>query len=229
MRVEPIAWTMIHSQNSVMPELGFSNNWFLEGDKDCDVLPEFAGRNCYQSFNKPNPERQTNEDYLKHILSVKHESVLEHSSVTLFADEISRNLLIELERHRHISLSVLSTRYVSESMFGNVIHPSVPAEYTDQIRDLDSASRQLYRDIYDGLRNTGHPVKKAREAARSVLLGSSETKIIVTANLRAWRYVINLRNSPDADVEIEMFAQEVLKIMKMVAPNSFQDMEIVNA
>src|SRR5690606_39417836 len=64
---------------------------------------------CYRSFNRPNPKTATNEGYLNHILEVGHESVLEHSSATFYI-EASRSVLTELERHRHLSFSVVSQR-----------------------------------------------------------------------------------------------------------------------
>ena len=36
------------------------------------ALAEFAGRACYQSWDKPNPATATNEGYLRHILEVGH-------------------------------------------------------------------------------------------------------------------------------------------------------------
>ena len=46
------------------------------------ALAEFAGRACYQSWDKPNPATATNRGYLRHILEVGHLSVLEHGTVT---------------------------------------------------------------------------------------------------------------------------------------------------
>ena len=36
------------------------------------ALAEFAGRACYQSWDKPNPATATNAGYLRHILEVGH-------------------------------------------------------------------------------------------------------------------------------------------------------------
>ena len=83
-------------------ELIASTNVFLDAieevgpthDAGChvaDFLAEFAGRNCYQSFDRPNPATRKNADYLKHILDVGHESVLEHASATFYI-EASRSV-----------------------------------------------------------------------------------------------------------------------------------------
>lgn len=78
------------------------------------ALAEFAGRACYQSWSKPNPATATNATYLRHILEVGHLSVLEHGTVTFYITGVSRSFTHELVRHRHLSYSQLSQRYVPE-------------------------------------------------------------------------------------------------------------------
>jgi thymidylate synthase (FAD) len=48
--------------------------------------------------------------------------------------------------------------------------------------------------------------------------------MIVTGNMRAWREVIEKRNSPAADQEIRELAEQLLAMLRSVAPNTFQDM-----
>ena len=86
-------------------------------------------------------------------------------------------------------------------------------------------SRTAYSTIYDVLVQQGVSRKEARGAARSVLPNMTETEIIVTGNLRAWREFLDKRLSEGADLEIRELAQEILKQLKEVAPNTFQDME----
>lgn len=231
MRVVPIAHSVITPSGwELFNDLGFdpynepNANPFLIANSDPDIIGEFAGRACYESYPKPNPQTARNEDYLAHILEIEHESVLEHSTITLYVSGVSRNLLLELERHRHLSFSVISTRYVAPNKMGVSVHPNTPEEYREAVLMHDRAGRILADKIYVGSRAHGLEIKEAREVARQVLGGNTETKFVVTGNLRAWRYVINLRNHPKADKEIQVFAAEVLKQMKMVAPNSFQDM-----
>jgi thymidylate synthase (FAD) len=88
-----------------------------------DELGEFAGRNCYQAWGRPNPATADNKGYLQNILEQGHESVLEHASVTVAVKGVSTALLGQLTRHRHLSFSVLSKRYVDESGSKSVVHP----------------------------------------------------------------------------------------------------------
>ena len=87
--------------------------WSTDADGG-EALVEFAGRACYQSWDKPNPRTATNAGYLRHILEVGHLSLLEHANVTFYITGISRSCTHELIRHRHFSYSQLSQRFVPE-------------------------------------------------------------------------------------------------------------------
>lgn len=233
MRIVPIASTLIRPEGwDLFAELGFNPYQVPERVKmdgniyaeDGDILAEFAGRNCYQSFSKPNPATASNQGYLHNtVCELEHESILEHSNVTFYVSGVSRNLLLELERHRHISFSVISTRYVNPNKMGLVIHPNTPDEYKEDIIQHDNRGRMLAERIYTGSRARGLDTKQAREVARQVLGGNTESIIVVTGNLRAWRYIINLRWHPKADKEISDLAEGILRELKNIAPNSVQD------
>lgn len=235
MRVVPIASTVIRPEGwNLFQELGFDPysepeaNPFEIASSDMEILPEFAGRTCYQSFPKPNPATATNKAYLANTVDEQeHESILEHSSVSFYVSGVSRNLLLELERHRHLSFSVISTRYVSPDKMGFALHPNTPEGeggiIEDTLEEYCLHSKKLAASLYDYCRKQGMEVKQAREVARQVLPGNLETKFVVTGNLRAWRYVIRLRWHPKADKEIQNFAAEVLRHLKNIAPNSVQN------
>jgi thymidylate synthase (FAD) len=71
-----------------------------------------------------------------------------------------------------------------------------------------------------------HRRKMAREAARSVLPNATETKIVVTANARAWRTMLELRSSEGAELEIRRMAVASLRLLQAEAPGFFSDFEI---
>ena len=71
-----------------------------------------------------------------------------------------------------------------------------------------------------------HRRKMAREAARGVLPNSTETKIVVTGNARAWRTMLELRTSEGAELEIRRLAVMVLRVLREEAPGFFSDFEI---
>lgn len=239
MKVELIAHTRVDRDQ--LKSLGYEPHdtythygWIEEPIFDVsssDELAEFAGRNCYRSFDRPNPKTRENKDYLAHILEVGHESVLEHASATFYI-EASRSVLTELERHRHLSFSVVSQRYVDPTELGYHWPPALMGldpeseeyeEARDILLDAETAANNLYDDLYGVLTKAGLPRKKAREAARAVLPNMTSSPMVVTGNHRAWRYVIKARWHEAADAEIRELAGELLRQLREIAPATYQD------
>ena len=211
--------------------------WFTVHDPDSiygdlDQIPEFAGRECYQSFNNPRPGG--NAAYLKRILSEGHGSVLEHASVGFRITGVSRNLTHELIRHKAgTAISELSQRYVDLSEIGFVVPPllvNCPTQAGRLALAFDNALTE-YKHIIDTFEQvesnkTTLARKRIREAARAVLPGATETRIVYTANLRAWRNILEQRGNIHADLEIRRLAVILCQELKQIAPNVFQDFEI---
>lgn len=200
-----------------------------EGVTHNDLLAEFAGRSCYQAFHKPNPATEANEDYIANIIRQGHESVLEHATATFYIEGVSRALTHELIRHRHLSYSQVSQRFVNEAEADIVLPPAVEGDEvaTDILRDVDAFTKEAYTALVEHLQDTvGLPRKQAREAARAALPNMTETKIVVTGNMRAWRGVIGLRIDPSADAEIQEVSQMILDELREVAPASFADFDV---
>jgi thymidylate synthase (FAD) len=226
-RVFLVAHSVIH------PEGMLAAGWVKQIEQkayaveDADVLAEFAGRLCYQSWDRPNPATRSNREYLANIITQQHFSVMEHASFSFYVDGVSRALSHELVRHRHLSFSQLSQRYVDESQVTFVERPEVTrasAATGLPLAQLATDILAAYRKIYESLIERGLSRKEARQAARWVLPNATETRFIVTGNVRAWRDVIAKRNHPAADAEIRELARELLRQLKDVAPNSFRDM-----
>jgi len=210
--------------------------WTTDTEVGGERLAEMAGRLCYMSFGKG---RKTNQEYLGHILEVAHGSVLEHATWSFVISGVSRSFTHELVRHRAgFAYSQLSQRYVDESDAEYVVPDSI-ADDPDLHRIWTEAVAQAhdaYVKLVDGLAEkfADHPDrtmrrKMARQAARSVLPNATETKIFVTANARALRHFVELRGSPDADVEIRAVAVQMLQILRERAPNLFGDFSIAAA
>jgi len=225
-QVKLIAWTHFEAPEDVP--------WSTDAEGG-QALAEFAGRACYQSWNKPNPATATNAGYLSHILDVGHLSVLEHGTVTFYLTGVSRSFTHELIRHRHFSYSQLSQRYVPERNAA-LVEPDVIAEDPElhkRFVEAGEAAVRAYTELLAGLEQRFADVpnatlrrKQARQAARAVLPNATETRIVVTGNYRAWRHFIAMRATEHADVEIRELAVECLRQLKSVAPNVFADFTI---
>jgi thymidylate synthase (FAD) len=222
----------------VVAQTRFSAPADIPWDTDAEggqALAEFAGRACYQAWEKVNPATATNEGYLRHVLEVGHLAVLEHASVTMYLTGLSRSLAHELTRHRHFSCSQLSQRYVPQGD-ATFVEPAIiaedPALHEEFLAAADAAldaHRRLLGALatgLDGVPNATLRRKQALQAANSVLPTATETRMVVTGNYRAWRHFIAMRASEHADVEIRRLALACLRELQRVAPNVFRDFRI---
>ena len=208
-------------------------NWIGEST-DGERLAEFAGRLCYMS--QRNPASRSTRDYLENIKKQGHGSVLEHATYSLLLEGVSRSLTHELVRHRAgFAYSQLSQRYVDESEASFVVPPAVAGDeelesaWRAQVESAQSTYVALVGQLmerYSWVPDKVHRRKMAREAARAVLPNATETKIVVTANARAWRTMLELRSSEGAELEIRRLAVAVLRLLQEEAPGFFSDFEI---
>ena len=204
---------------------------------DGERLAEFAGRLCYMSQHNP-AKRQTRE-YLENIKKQGHGSVLEHANYSILLEGVSRSLTHELVRHRAgFAYSQLSQRYVDESEASFVVPPAIVGDEALESawRTQVESAQAVYVDLvaqlmerYGWVADKVHRRKMAREAARAVLPNATETKIVVTANARAWRTMLELRSSEGAEMEIRRMAVAVLRLLQHEAPGFFSDFEIYQA
>jgi len=186
--------------------------------RGAEKLLETAGRTSYLSFDEQG--RSTEKEFIRSLIRNGHYSVLEHAYATFRVSGVSRALTHQLVRHRLCTFTQQSQRYVDESGFGYVEPDSIrqnPDTHAIFARFMEEAKK-----AYSELQRSG--VKN--EDARFVLPNAVESQIVVTANLREWRYIVELRGSPDAQWEIRNVSMEILKILKKHAPTVFEDLEI---
>jgi thymidylate synthase (FAD) len=208
-------------------------NWLGEST-DGERLAEFAGRLCYMS--QRNPANRTTRDYLENIKRQGHGSVLEHVNYSVLVEGVSRSLTHELVRHRAgWAYSQLSQRYVDESVADFVMPPAIIGDeslertWREQVESAQRTYVALVDELmqrYSWVADKVHRRKMAREAARAVLPNATETKIVATGNVRAWRTMLELRSSEGAELEIRRFAILALRLMQAEAPAMFSDFEI---
>ena len=210
---------------------------WLGESTDGERLAEFAGRLCYMS--QKNPANRVTREYLENINKQGHGSVLEHANYSLLLEGVSRSLTHELVRHRAgFAYSQLSQRYVDESEANFVMPPAIigdealEAAWTAQVDAEQKSYVGLVEQLmtrYAWVSDKVHRRKMAREAARGVLPNSTETKIVVTGNARAWRTMLELRSSEGAEFEIRRCAIIIIRILQAEALAFFSDFEIYAA
>lgn len=183
-----------------------------------EKLVAAAARLCYS--NKEVAEIMDNftdekiEEFIDKLVSLGHESPLEHVSFTFGIEGISRACSHQLVRHRIASYSQKSQRYVDEYSFDYVIPPEIEnsiykSEYERMMFTI--------QDFYNDLRAMG----LEPEDARMVLPNACCTSIIVTMNVRTLLNFFKHRDCNRAQWEIRAVAREMMKICKNIAPRLF--------
>lgn len=160
------------------------------------------------------------EKFVAMLVRVGHYSVLEHANATFRIRGGSRAFTHQLVRHRMASFTQQSQRYVSEDHFRVVEPPSIRKH--PEAHTLFSETMEKTREAYHRLQKLGI----RNEDARFVLPSAIESEIVITADFREWRHIMELRGVSKAQWEIRRIALEILKILKEKAPAVFLDFKI---
>lgn len=209
----------------------------------CEKIAAAAAKLCYSSSGIEDildglTEEKT-ESFLKKLSDLGHESPIEHVSFTFGIEGVSRSLLAQITRHRIASYSVKSQRYVREGDFAYVVPPEIAAdedalglfeetmrrdqEAYDQLVEIlsNKKTKQLIAEGMSEKAARSAASKLANEDARFVLPNACETKMIVTMNARSLMNFFHHRCCSRAQWEIRALADEMLKLVREVAPTLF--------
>lgn len=171
-------------------------------------------------------------EFIDRLMSLGHESPIEHVTFTFGIEGISRACSLQLVRHRIASYSQKSQRYVNETQFEYVIPEAMEADPVTEI--IYKETMQIIQERYDALRDIlitryvkdgmdkKDAEKKANEDARMVLPNACCTSIIVTMNVRSLFNFFKHRCCNRAQWEIREVADEMYKLCYAVAPNIFK-------
>ena len=196
-------------------------------------LIEAAGRVCYKSEEKITDTSFV--DFLERIVRKGHESVLEHSMLTV-RFICDRGVSHELVRHRLASFSQESTRYCNYGGDGvTFIQPSFlkKKSYFAKLTELVGEDENAYR-AHDAWYSAMQIAEKqylrminmfgcSPQEARSVLPNSTKTEVVMTANLREWRHILKLRTSKAAHPQMRELMCPLLEDLKAGIPVIFDD------
>ena len=195
---------------------------------DPEALTALGARLCYAGGDIDRLlsiiETRDQKAFVEKIMSMGHESVLEHVSFTFLIEGVSRVLLAQLTRHRIASFSVQSQRYVSyASGFGYIVPPAIRKLGEEAVQEYESQMAQM-QSWYEGWqKKLGDAGEKSNEDARFVLPNACETRILMTMNARELRHFFALRMCSRAQWEIRRMAQSMFEQCCRVAPAMFRD------
>lgn len=169
---------------------------------------EIAGRVCYQSEPKGDPEK-----FIRMIIKRGHESVLEHGSLT-FKLRTNRAIANEIVRHRLASYSQESTRYVKYDDIEFIPGDRLGGSYAE---DMMTRIEEAYIFLI------GQEFKA--EEARDILPNATATTLVMTMNFRELRHFLKLRLDKAAHPQIRELAGMILEILKEKYPVFVEDIE----
>lgn len=236
-----IAETCVHASEmeAALAHLGV-NNWTTDAANDAALLTEFAGKSCYMSFdtalnkNLTKVGTRNNADYIRQgILDQHHGSVLEHATVTFFIVDVSRVVTHELIRHRAgTAFSQTSGRYVRTDELSFYLPKDIAAskKATSRFRIFIDMMEAAAHDLVETLEVDSQPfsVKKRITSAIRRLIGNGQANnIVVTANHRAWRHMIELRTDPSAEEEIRVVFASISQQLRAAFPEIYADATVV--
>jgi len=194
---------------------------------------EKAGRTCYQSKKKISKE--TAKEFIRKRLRDGHESVIEHSNMTVQFNNISRGFTHEQVRHRLTAISQESTRYVDyyakKGEGANLekfqLKCIVPPHQNENKKVKLEDGRKMsaiemfaeYEKFYRALRRAGW----LPEDARQFLPIGIKSQIVISANFREWRHIFKMRTFKYAHWEIRTVMCNLLEFIQPILSPVFDD------
>jgi thymidylate synthase (FAD) len=182
---------------------------------------ERACRTCYRSEDKISEESYKN--LLTNCLNRGHESVLEHEKITvrIYSDIGTYK---DLTRHRFASFSVESTRYCSynKDKYGNEIAVVNPVYMED--KEVFETWKKAIEDMekaYMKMKELGASTDMCRE----ILPHSTAAEYTMTANIREWKHILELRTTNHVHPAIRQVLIPLLLLFKEQMPEIFGNIE----
>lgn len=183
---------------------------------------EKACRTCYRS------EGLITEDsykkLLKNCINRGHESVLEHEKITVRMC-VDIGVYKDLTRHRFGSFSIESTRYCNygKDKFENEIKVIRPCNieknsdlYIEWFRAIDFMEQEYIRMSRMGA---------TPDQMRMILPHSTAAEVTMTANIREWRHILDLRTKKMTHPSIRQVLIPLLLKFKEEMPELFDAIE----
>ena len=174
-----------------------------------------ACRTCYSADSPLNiydcDSAQDEEKMLKlisRVVSSGHYSTIEHIQVSFAISNISRACSHQLVRHRHMSFSQKSQRYVKEKGQFDYLTPDTIENNPELKQKFDDFMSTISK-FYIELTEAGIPA----EDARAVLPNATSTSMVASLNLREMIHLANLRLCTRAQKEIRILVKRMCEAL----------------
>ena len=168
-----------------------------------------ACRTCYSVQSPIEIFEDTNDKekmlkLIERVISSGHYSTIEHIQISFAISNVSRACTHQLVRHRHMSFSQKSQRYVKEKgQFEYLIPPTIynNPELKEKFENFMGEISKCYQEFV----SAGIPA----EDARAVLPNATSTSLVASLNLREMIHLANLRLCSRAQFEIRMLVKSM--------------------
>ena len=169
-----------------------------------------ACKTCYSAklpyenyLNAPDEDKMLS--LIKRVIGSGHYSTIEHIQLTFAIQNVSRACTHQLVRHRHMSFSQKSQRYVKEKGEFDYIMP----------KSIENNS-ELAKKFEEFIQNTSNLYQEFIEAgilaedARSILPNAAASSLVASLNLRELIHLSNLRLCTRAQAEIRSLVKAMV-------------------
>ena len=182
---------------------------------------EKACRTCYRSEDKITEDSY--KTLLKNCINRGHESVLEHEKITIqMICDIG--VYKDLTRHRHTSFSIESTRFCNynKDKFDNELK---------FIKPCNIEPGQIYAFWMNEMQNIEHTYQEMSrrgctpDQMRMILPHSTAATVTMTANIREWKHILELRCTKHAHPSVQQVMIPLLLYFKEKMPEIFNSIE----
>ena len=198
---------------------------------------ELACRTCYRSENLITEDSY--KKLLRNCINRGHESVLEHEKVTVrMVCDIG--VYKDLTRHRFASFSIESTRYCnySKDKWSNEIRFIEPVfydkkwvetEYEGASFDNDEYRSAIWCRTMDSIEEMYNQMASIEgttpDMLRMLLPHSTAAEVTMTANIREWKHILDLRTKKMTHPAIRQLLIPLLLKFKEDMPEIFDTIE----
>lgn len=177
-----------------------------------------ACRTCYSADMPINIYNSTDDEekmlkLIERVISSGHFSTIEHIQVSFAISNVSRACTHQLVRHRHMSFSQKSQRYVKEKgQFDYIIPPTI--EKNSELKEKFEKFMGNISDLYNEFTEAGIPA----EDARFVLPNAAASSMVASLNLREMIHLANLRLCTRAQYEIRVLVKMMCEALLQEEP-----------
>ncbi len=173
-----------------------------------------ACRTCYcadgaiEIFNNITSDDDKKLKLIKRVISSGHYSTIEHIQLTFAINNISRAATHQLVRHRHMSFSQKSQRYVREKGEFDYIIPKAISTKPELLEKFNKHMEEVAK-LYQIFLESG--IKG--EDARAILPNAAASSLVASLNLRELIHLANLRLCTRAQLEIRTLVNKMCALV----------------